>query len=722
MTNEMFFSRKYAGWTRLMLAYKELTCSDILIEYSNLVYNLNKCHGWTHTVKVLKELNSIVRLRSLNQDERVIESLWLKLDKKSGIPKSMKNTLKLWNGGHVKETIEIFNMVQLFRTEPCRDISSIELGHDGLSKSYIEDFRAFSLRAFKRPIDVPSPTFHFSAKSGPNGPIAIVSSAKDAIALSQKDEQLKLFEKLCKRLDCNQILESAKALIQENENSSEPLNGEYHSAKLAFLSDNAGKTRVVYILSYWFQALLKPLHHKMMEWLRKQPQDGTFGQTRAAEKVKQWCKESQILYSFNLTSATDRWPRDHQRVVVESFAGKEQGDLWYEVLSKIKPYHDGRYIEYKTGQPMGAYASWAALAMTHHILIRQIFFRLGMKPEYVVLGDAVVLKGQRPAEEYVKELATLGVTISKSKSVYHKYGKPTSAEFAKQIFCGDKTLTPLTPKYLDLIFRKHQYWYFPIIINEMIRCDIIEGIVVNDDEILFPPLVNRLFKLLPPKERLKALISIGSQSCVIESIKVNNELATTWVKYANPWKVILFQLEAHLDLEDLRILSEVNTAFNLYDRLNAGDTGNIVSGTLLHLSQHPLRKISYQLFERAEFLLYLQHSKYGNEGEDFLGIQPFLYEDVILMDSYSYSLSWTEIETETLEDLLTKGRSPKSFIDRQIRRAQRTIDLILEVYRLALRMETIHESRDPRLFAEVKKFYKRWPETEILEESLYWDE
>lgn len=77
-------------------------------------------------------------------------------------------------------------------------------------------------------------------------------------------------------------------------------------AKLAFLADKAGKTRVVYILNYWMQSSLLPLHNVLMEELRKRPEDGTYRQQVACDTVKSWTKEGKALWSFDLTAATDR--------------------------------------------------------------------------------------------------------------------------------------------------------------------------------------------------------------------------------------------------------------------------------------------------------------------------------------------------------------------------------------------------------------------------------
>jgi hypothetical protein len=131
----------------------------------------------------------------------------------------------------------------------------------------------------------------------------------------------------------------------------------------------------------------------------------------------------------------------------------------------IKPWHkpSNQYVEYSVGQPMGAYASWATLAITHHMLLRYLAFQLGIRPEYVVLGDDVVIADERLASEYVEVMASQGVSISLDKSVLpiNNISKEDySAEFAKQTLLNGHDLTPISPNILEEIFVFHFWWKF----------------------------------------------------------------------------------------------------------------------------------------------------------------------------------------------------------------------------------------------------------------------
>jgi hypothetical protein len=79
---------------------------------------------------------------------------------------------------------------------------------------------------------------------------------------------------------------------------------------------------------------------------------------------------------------------------------------------------------------MGAYSSWAMLAITHHVIVRMAAMKVGLKgfSDYAVLGDDVVICNDDVAAQYLILMETLGLNINLSKSVQSK----DFAEFAKR--------------------------------------------------------------------------------------------------------------------------------------------------------------------------------------------------------------------------------------------------------------------------------------------------
>jgi hypothetical protein len=87
-------------------------------------------------------------------------------------------------------------------------------------------------------------------------------------------------------------------------------------------------------------------------------------------------------------------------------------------------------FKYAVGQPMGAYSSWAMLALSHHVLVQISARRAGMSNfrDYAILGDDIVIRNKRVSDEYMLIMNDLGVSINLSKSVIAS----GFAEFAKR--------------------------------------------------------------------------------------------------------------------------------------------------------------------------------------------------------------------------------------------------------------------------------------------------
>jgi hypothetical protein len=97
------------------------------------------------------------------------------------------------------------------------------------------------------------------------------------------------------------------------------------------------------------------------------------------------------------------------------------------------------FVQYATGQPMGALSSWAMLAFLHHAIVQWSAFKAGVltpnKPwyeGYAVLGDDVVIARDCVAKQYAGIMKALDVGIGDHKSLISTTGK--ALEFAKRTF------------------------------------------------------------------------------------------------------------------------------------------------------------------------------------------------------------------------------------------------------------------------------------------------
>jgi hypothetical protein len=101
-------------------------------------------------------------------------------------------------------------------------------------------------------------------------------------------------------------------------------------------------------------------------------------------------------------------------------------------------------IRYSVGQPMGAYSSWAAFTITHHLVVAYSAHLAGISnfKDYILLGDDIVIKSNKVASKYMAIMARLGVDISVPKTHISK----DTYEFAKRWIRKGREITGIPLK------------------------------------------------------------------------------------------------------------------------------------------------------------------------------------------------------------------------------------------------------------------------------------
>jgi hypothetical protein len=249
--------------------------------------------------------------------------------------------------------------------------------------------------------------------------------------------------------------------------------------RLHDLYEPAGKIRVVAIVDYWTNAVLKPLHDWMFDLLRLIPSDATFDQEG---RLKEFCQRGYTdCWSVDLSAATDTIPLELYRALMRPILGDHLVNLWLELLTgrnflhKFAPktereFHsptDFDLVKYGRGQPMGALSSWSSMAMVHHLLVQYAAFlqenkflsdlhaidylmgiqverlKLSWFKDYLVLGDDVIIAHEGIAREYLRLAEALGIKVSLMKSFISEDG---FINFASQSFVGTTNVSPLSFK------------------------------------------------------------------------------------------------------------------------------------------------------------------------------------------------------------------------------------------------------------------------------------
>lgn len=229
------------------------------------------------------------------------------------------------------------------------------------------------------------------------------------------------------------------------------------------LVEEPGKMRVVAMVDCLTQWFLYPLHRFIFDKiLRVIPQDGTFDQLRPVRQLLDVMSKRGLYecFSYDLSAATDRLPVALQEFVLSAFTTREFAHHWRRLLTgryydiprkykdRLPKWADLRTkksctVKYAVGQPMGAYSSWAMLALVHHAIVQFAAKRanvVGWFDLYAVLGDDVVIGSRAVALEYTKVMEEIGVNIGFHKSIV---SKNRSLEFAKRFFYKGEEVTPL---------------------------------------------------------------------------------------------------------------------------------------------------------------------------------------------------------------------------------------------------------------------------------------
>lgn len=123
--------------------------------------------------------------------------------------------------------------------------------------------------------------------------------------------------------------------------------------KLTAFADKEGKTRVIAILDFFSQTVLKPLHLYLFNFLRKIDQDCTFDQNSFKNKISGW----DIFYSVDLKSATDRFPITLISKVLKGRLPESYVNAWEDIMVGYDFHTKDSTVKYSVGNPMGAYSS-----------------------------------------------------------------------------------------------------------------------------------------------------------------------------------------------------------------------------------------------------------------------------------------------------------------------------------------------------------------------------
>jgi len=229
-----------------------------------------------------------------------------------------------------------------------------------------------------------------------------------------------------------------------------PFWGKGEIRKLSAIKDKEVKVRVIAIGDYWSQTALYPLHSYLYSVLKKIPQDCTFGQHKAPEKLG----KQDFYSSIDLSNATDRFPLSLIASVLEANLPKDYVNDWKNIMVGYPFSYKSSSVNYSVGNPMGFYSSWASFAVAHHYVVYYCCRKLNLSwrhAPYCLLGDDIVICHKGLADLYKETIKSLGVDYSKEKT----YESPHFFEFAKRLFWKGEEISPFPFSGLSEVSRKY---------------------------------------------------------------------------------------------------------------------------------------------------------------------------------------------------------------------------------------------------------------------------
>jgi hypothetical protein len=404
------------------------TYNEICDTYFKIFIQNTKTQGLKEAVNIAKEMRLCVT-RYLSGDPIMVSKKLIGLDK-TGFPKKYKIFKKLdFNNPHdLRFMFTILGATRYIVSDSVKpDIEAIT----SPSTANIDNITSYEIRKSLRQliprklvssISTTANAFHTSSKTAPNFNGALPSSIFEARLIDQKYPDL---------------LQNIKTLsgdfVYNNLKVVAAYTGGVHDefitrkdnldliSRVTSIPDKELKTRVIAILDYWSQASLVPLHDSLLNVLRNIKQDMTYNQSNFDTKSILGRK----VYSFDLTSATDRFPISFQKLVLNHLIGENKSEAWSNILIQreymILNGKKRKSIKYNCGQPLGAYSSWAVFTICHHVLVNIAILR-AMKPIncnkdcYRLLGDDIIIYDDSVALEYQNLMKQLGVEISPSKT------------------------------------------------------------------------------------------------------------------------------------------------------------------------------------------------------------------------------------------------------------------------------------------------------------------
>jgi len=353
-----------------------------------------------------------------------------------------------WNYPLLRLILTVTYSTRFIRLKENPSLESIEKtpGYDQDVQSLVPELKVFLKRVLgvnprhfgKVTKNLKFKRFHMTSKSGPSGKHALWSSAYDVDKIPDK---LKAAIEIVAGSRLPDLMDRLSLLYSRIPGFFEAYvpQGTEDIRKITAIRDKEGKTREVAILDYYSQSALRPLHKVLYRLLSRINQDCTHDQIKWLRKLVP--RKGSSFHSIDLTTATDRFPIEIEELILSTLYGREYAQAWKSIMVGFPFRFQDRKVIYGTGNPMGAYSSWATFAIAHHFFVFlacRKAARNALKCPYMLLGDDIVIADDKVASEYKKLLLEWDIPFSEEKT----HTSPYYYEFAKNHILDNENISP----------------------------------------------------------------------------------------------------------------------------------------------------------------------------------------------------------------------------------------------------------------------------------------
>lgn len=200
-----------------------------------------------------------------------------------------------------------------------------------------------------------------------------------------------------------------------------------YGGEVHFLQEPGLKMRAIASPYRLHQLALKPLGDAIYRIVEESEWDCTYNQSKALPRIQDALLRGEMVYSIDLTGATDYFPLGLQLDALREIFGEVIDINLLRDISQMRFKSQHGDIQWKRGQPLGLYPSFGMFTLTHGLVLH--FLAKGDATQFYVLGDDVVILNTNLYNEYIKFLDLSHCPWSKEKSI----NSNSIAEFAGKI-------------------------------------------------------------------------------------------------------------------------------------------------------------------------------------------------------------------------------------------------------------------------------------------------